>query len=118
MVEVREDKNIELTLVTSEILERINIMREDIKKAMMVGEGNILKGITIFEGVIRETNPLDINDDVVLEIENKVDLVVASYEEKCQRVNQHAHFGIYRCYTMLESYNKEVNRNIKRKILE
>lgn len=115
--ETKEDKDIKLTLVTSEILERINIMREDIKKSMMVGEGNILRGITIFEEVVKEMNPVDINDDIFFEIEKNVNLVISSREEKYQKVNQHVHFGIDRCYMMLYMYNKMVNRN-KKKVLK
>jgi len=121
MVEINNNCIIDekLTLVTCEILNRINSMKQEIKKSMMVGERNILKGITIFEEVFKELNPLSINDEIVSNIENYVDLVLISHEEKVLKVNQYVHFGVYRCYNLLEAYNKFINRNRneKKKIL-
>ena len=62
----------ELTQVTNELLERTNILKENGKKSMMVGEVNVLRGIVIFEVILKEINPEVVDEAEVNIIENYV----------------------------------------------
>lgn len=117
MMEVKADVNNEISLVVIDLLDRVNIIKEDIKKSMMVGERKILKGVTIFEEVIKSMNINEVNDDILDQVEKRIGLVISSMEDKSQKVDHFAHIGIDRCSLMLYMYNKEINRK-KEKILK
>ena len=97
----------ELTQVTNELLERTNILKENGKKSMMVGEVNVLRGIVIFEVILKEINPEVVDEAEVNIIENYVNMYINKKEEQTQKVNNYVHYGINLCFLMLENYIKE-----------
>ena len=108
MKELKEEE--ELTEVTKDLIERTNVIKENVKKSMVVGEVNILKGIIIFEVVLKKVNPSIINDNVVSEISNYIVLYLRQKEEKEEKVNNYIHHGVNQCLTMLDLYNKSIKR--------
>ena len=110
MTEVKE-----LNEVTKELLSRMEILKNDIKNSMIRGEFNIIKGIIIFEAVIKELNPEVINEEEVNKIENFTKRYLIEKEEKMQKVNPYVHYGINRCFMILESYNRLDKEKKKKK---
>ena len=110
MEQVRE----ELTEVTNELLNQTNIIKENIKKSMVVGEVNILKGVIIFEVILKEVNPVVINDEEVNRIINIINMYLNTKEEKEQKVNNYVHHGINKCIIMLDMYNKNIKRKVNK----
>ena len=104
----------ELTQVTNELLERTNILKENGKKAMMRGEVNVLRGITIFEIILKGINPEIIDEAELRYIENYVSVYMNVKEEQTQTVNNYVHYGINLCFTMLENYLKEKTGSFSR----
>ncbi len=96
----------ELTKVTCELLEKIEEVKNNIKKSMVVGEVNILKGITIFEVVLKEFNPSKLDMEEVIRIEEFTSHYISKKEEEMQRVNPKVHYGINRCFLIIEGYVK------------
>ena len=107
-----EDVELELSDVTLEILSLTDNLKEKTKSSMMIGERHILKGIVIFEEVVKELNPEVINDEVLYMIRSCVNIVLFKEEEKTQRVNNHVHYGVNTCYTMLDLLNKSKKREL------
>lgn len=105
-----EGSQIVLNDVTIELLNLTNNLKEKTKDAMMVGEGNILRGIIIFEEVLRGLNPDIIDDDVIYMIESCVNIVLFKEEEKRQHINNHVHYGVNSCYAMMHMYNRAKKR--------
>ena len=99
----------ELTEVTKELMIELDKLKEDIKNSMIRGEVNILKGIIIFEAVLKEINPLSINDEETARIEAIVRNYLRNKEELMQHVNAYVHYGVNRCLLILYSYNKLKN---------
>ena len=67
-------KEKELTQVTNELLERTNILRENGKKSMMKGEVNVLRGIIIFEVILKEINPEVMDDAEINVVKNYINV--------------------------------------------
>lgn len=107
---MKELKKEELTGVTKDLIERANIIKDSVKKSMMIGEVNIINGIVIFETIVKEINPSVINDDTVNEINNYIALYLRQKEEKEEKVNNYIHHGVNQCLTMLDLYNKSIKR--------
>ena len=79
---------------------------------MIIGERDILKGIAIFEEVIKGLNPDKIDDDTMSIIINCVDIVISGLEEKAQHVNTKVHYGIEQCSLVVDIYNKRKKREL------
>ena len=109
MMEVKE-----LTNVTKELLERTEELKENIKNSMMSGEFNIIRGVIIFEIILKEFNPNVVDEDEILRIENYVRNYVRKKEEDMQKINPYVHYGVNRCFLMLESYN-DINKKKSKK---
>ena len=105
----------EINAVTYELLKRIEELKKNIKNEMMHGEYGILKGVAIFEVIIKELNYDKINDEVVDEIINYVNSYVKNKEEAMQHVDPRVHYGINRCFLVLCNYNEVVNNKVKNK---
>ena len=105
-----EDEEKELTDVTKELLERTSIIKNSIMKSMIVGECNILKGVIIFEAVLKEINPVVINENEINKIDNTIKIFLIKKEESEQKVNKYIHHGIDRCIIMLDMYYKSIKR--------
>ncbi len=104
----------ELTQVTNELLERTNMLKENGKKAMMKGEVDILKGITIFEVILKEINPEVIDEAKVKFIENYVNVYMIKKEEQTQTVNNYVHYGIGLCFWVLDDFLKGKTSKLSR----
>ncbi len=100
----------ELTEITKELLSRINNLKENTKKSMIVGEVNIIKGIIIFETILKEINPSVLNDEKMNMILKTVYDYITKKEEMTQTVNHRIHEGLALCSIILDSYNKEIKR--------
>ena len=105
-ITINELDHEELNEVANNILDRLNKLKENIKKSMMVGEKDILKGIEIVEEVIKELNPSEMDDDILSMIESCANIVLYKKEERIEHVNSYVHYGINMCYTVLEGYNR------------
>ena len=81
---------------------------------MMKGEVNVLRGITIFEMILKEINPEVLDEAEVKYIENYVNTYMNKKEEQAQTVNNLVHYGIGLCFTVLENYIKEKNKSLAR----
>ena len=103
-------KEEELTELTKELLRKTNTIKDNIKKSMIVGEFSMLKGIMIFEVVLKEINPVCINDDEIAKITNYIELYLRKKEEDEKKVNNYLHHGINQCLIMLNLYNKDIKR--------
>ena len=101
--------------VTKDLLERIKDLKKDIRNSMMHGEYNILKGIVIFETILKEFNPRVLDDNEIAKIEGFVRRYLIEKEEKMQHVNAYVHYGINRCFLILESYNNVEEEKIEKK---
>ena len=95
----------EINPLTNELLERISLMEESVKKSRMIGEKSVLKGINVFKAILVDINPSDINDDMVCLIEDTVATYVREKENEVQAINHYLHYGLRICYSVIESYN-------------
>lgn len=102
----------ELSQVTKDILGLTNNLKKRTKESMVVGEKSIIKGITLFEEVIKEINPDVIDDGIISMIISYVSIVLFRKEEKEQRVDNSVHFGIQQCYMVIDMYNKRKKREL------
>lgn len=100
----------ELTEVTKEILERTENLKEHTKKSMVKGEVNIIRGIIIFETIIKEINPINIDEETIVKTYKYVDAYMLQKEDFTQSVNHYIHHGITLCYFILDLYLKEIKR--------
>ena len=107
-------KEKELTQVTNELLERTNILRENGKKSMMKGEVNVLRGIIIFEVILKEINPEVMDDAEINVVKNYINVYMVKKEEETQQVNNYVHYGLNLCLSMLDNYVKEKKTNLTR----
>ena len=101
-----EGSQIILNDATIEILNLTDNLKKKTKGAMMIGEVNILRGIVIFEEVLKGLNPDIIDDEAIYMIESCVNIVLFKEEEKSQHVNNHVHYGVNACYSVIDMYNK------------
>ena len=79
---------VELNEVTKELLKRITDLKRNIKESMMHGEVNILKGIVIFEVILKELNPSIIDGESVGKIEEYTRKYLSKKEEEMQQLNK------------------------------
>ncbi len=107
-----ENETDELSQVTEEILALIENLKNNTKKSMMIGERSILKGITIFEEVIKKLNPEKIDDGIISMIISYTNIVLFRQEEKEQHIDNQVHYGIQQCYMMLDIYGKRKIREL------
>ena len=98
-----------LSDVTTELLAKTDELKENIKGSMMRGEFGILKGISVFEVILREINPMAINDHEINRIMTLVNNYLREKEELMQKVDVRMHYGINRCYMILFNYNRAIN---------
>ena len=105
-------KEVELTKLTSDLILEIERLKKSVKEDMMVGEKEILKGIVFVEEVVKELNPVSLNDEIVCKIKYHTCSVLSIKEEQMQRVSNHIHYGIFKCFLMLEGYNRKINKHI------
>ena len=102
----------ELSDITLAILEMTDNFREKTKQGMVIGERHILKGITIFEEVIKGLNPEVIDDESLYMIRSCVNIVLFKEEEKTQHVNNHVHYGVSACFSMVDRLNNQKKREL------
>jgi len=104
-------KEVELTKLTSDLILETEKLKKSIREEMMVGEKEILKGIVFFEEVIKEMNPNRLDDEVVYKIRAYTTHTLSVMEEKMQKVNNHMHLGIVKCFWMLDGYNRKTRKH-------
>ncbi len=90
----------DLNIVTKEILLRTSYLKECIKKANTVGEDYIIRGIILFEEVLKSVNPIEINDEVIKKIQMCIDDILA----KREILDHYYTLGINRCYFIIYDY--------------
>ena len=101
-----------LTEITKEILNRTNELKESTKKSMIVGEINIIRGIIVFETIVKKINPSKIDEEEIDKIRQFIDMYMINKEELTQSVNHYMKQGIMLCNLILYSYNKDEKRKI------
>jgi hypothetical protein len=112
MSSIVENECEELSQVTEEILALTENLKKSIKESMVVGERSIIKGITLFEEVIKELNPDKIDDGIISMIISYVSIVLYKQEEQMQRVDNKVHYGVSQCYMLIDLYNKKKKREL------
>ena len=105
----------ELTEVTKELLERIEILRKNLKKSMTRGESSIVKGIIIFEAILKEVNPSVLDESEIVKIEEYTKRYLIEKEERTQHVDSYVHYGVDRCLLILATYNKYKDKKLIKK---
>ena len=105
----------ELSEVTQELLKKIAILKKNIKKSMIRGEVSILKGIIIFEAMLIELNPNILDGDEITRIENSTRRYLIEKEEQTQHVDNYIHYGVNRCFLILETYNRFKDKKLTKK---
>ena len=106
---------VEFNEATNDLLKRIEDLKKDITNSMTHGETKIIKGITIFEAILKEFNPSVLDKEKIFEMEEYTRRYLIEKEEKMQRVNAYVHYGINRCFLILESYNNIKEKKLARK---
>lgn len=101
--------NKKYSLVTLELLDRTNILKEQVKRNSVIGDNSIITGIELFEDIIKELNVDSIDDETVQFIEKNVDELLIRIEEKRQIINRYIDYGINCCYIILEGYSRRIN---------
>ena len=109
MTEVKE-----LTDITSRLLEKIEELKMNIKNSMMHGEVNIIRGIVIFEVILKELNPSVLDEEEINKIEDYVRKYINEKEYDMQKVNSYVHYGVNRCFLVLESFNRVNNKKLEK----
>lgn len=105
MEEVNNNKDIELTDITIELLNRTKKIAYEVENSMTIGDTKIIRGIKIFEKIITEINPQYIDNNMVNYIGNVISEYVNSKTKDYMIYNNYVFFGIERCLTMLYYYN-------------
>ncbi len=100
------EKKKELTTITSELLERTNEIKENAKKSMMIGEVNVIRGIIIFEVILKEINHSELGNAEINAIKKFVDAYMIKQDDILQRSNNYVNYGIALCYLVMDNYNK------------
>mgnify|MGYP007069999742 CR=1 FL=1 len=103
-----------ITAVTEQLLIETDKLKKSIKESMMVGEVAIIKGIIFFEVIVKEVNPEVLTDEEINKIKNYTMIVLKSKEEEIQKVSNHMHYGVNRCFLMLDGYNRRIKKYIKK----
>lgn len=103
-----------LTLVTEQLLVETEKLKKSIKESMMVGEVAIIKGIIFFEVIVREVNPEVLTEEEINKIKNYTLRVLKAKEEEMQKVSNHMHYGINKCFLMIDGYNRRIKKYIKK----
>lgn len=101
-----------LTEITKEILIRTNELKDSTKKSMIIGEINIIRGIIVFETIVKKINPSKIDYEEIDKINNYVNMYMTNKEELTQSVNHHMKQGILLCNLILYAYYKDEKRKI------
>ena len=94
----------ELSTLTVDLLYRTGNIKNSIKDEMMVGWNEVIKGIIFFEEILKEINPLIIDDREVLIIKDIVSKCIVEHDYKVRRIDYYEHFGINQCCMMLDCY--------------
>ena len=102
----------ELSETTYEILSLTDNLKKRTKESMVIGESFILRGVTIFEEIIKEINPDKMDDGIVSMIVSYVSIYVFRQEERNQKINHYVQYGINQCFMMLDLHNKSIKRKI------
>ena len=93
----------EMTTETLNLLIMTEDLKRDIRKSMMRGEESILRGITMFETMVKAMNPEKIDDEQIEFIESNVRRHLRNREETLQKINPSMHYGVNRCFLILEN---------------
>lgn len=94
-------EDVQLNMITNEILDRTNVLKKCIKDSMTVGETYIIRGIICFEEVLKTINPIEINDIVI----EKIQMCVNDILVKREIFSSYYMLGINKCYFILYDYN-------------
>jgi len=104
MKAIELEQNIEYSNITSDLLNRIGLLKNGINNSMVCGDTFIIEGIELFETVIKKLNIDTINDETVVFIEKSVDSLMTNIQERRQTISGYMQYGINCCYTVLEGY--------------
>ena len=104
----------EYSIVTNELLERIKFLRYSVASNYIPGDKEIIRGIDLFETILKEINPEHLDKNMQIYIESIVDKEITKINDQKQSVNHNMNYGIVCCYTILEGYNKTKQRNLKK----
>ncbi|MBQ8219574.1 MAG: hypothetical protein IJZ79_07465 [Bacilli bacterium] len=112
------EQEVKLSEITLAICSTLDEYESFIKNDMVIGESKIIEGIALVKKMIREINPITIDDD----IENKLLFLINNYrilkESKMQVINHYTLYGIDNSCNIISMYLKEQKRtNGKSRVL-
>ncbi len=107
MTEVKKE-----TIVTSQLLEETLRLKKNIRENMMSGETDILRGIVFFEEIIKEVNPMFLDIENIDKIKSYAVFLLKEKEEKMQRSSNYVHYGLDRCFLLMDSYSRRAKKHI------
>ena len=91
-----------LSIVTGEMLDRTDYLKKCVKESMSIGYVYIIKGIIIFEEVLKNINPFEMSDNVIDTIQMRINDIL---EKRELIFNHYCLLGIKRCYFIAYDYN-------------
>ncbi len=102
----------EYNKITRELLERTERYKNSVIEDMIVYKKQIIKGIVTFQEVIKEINPLEIDDIMIEIIKNTVESIITIRENEVQVINAYVRYGINHCFMILDNYGMIEKRRI------
>ena len=105
------DNKKELSMITLELLDRTNELKNSILNSMVIGDSSIVMGIDIFEEMLIKINPSVINEEVTQYIHNSMENELINYRGNFRLINNYVRNGVEYCYSILYYYEKNCARN-------
>ena len=96
----------EYTLLTKDLLKRTEYIKESIASSMVVGDTSIIRGVVIFEDIVKGFNFDEIDNNTIEWLNNYIINMLNNKKGNFKNVNNYVYFGIERCFMMLYSYYK------------
>ena len=93
-VTLEKKEEIVLTDVTIDLLDRFENYKNKIEEYKPRGDKYIIKGILILSEIVKEVNPECIDEEVALNIKDKVECVLSNLEYNMQKINLYVHLGV------------------------
>lgn len=91
----------ELTDFTVMLINRLSKYKDKIKESKVLGNVLVLRGVEIFEEMIKEVNPISMSEDEVELFWQKINSSMLEREYRLQNMNSYIRLGIQDCVVIL-----------------